>query len=159
MESRVPTRKTISEYLLPLMGKKWVVCVDGSAESEAAFRSAVFDLVQPARHDHLFIVLVLNNETKDKANETLDLCKRIIESKPTLLKEGLSYELVLVEGEDKPGKLIVDSIKRHKAHYVVIGSRGNGFFHKKLMGSVSEYVAQHSPVPVMIVRPNNNAED
>ncbi|KAL6044795.1 USP-like protein isoform 2 [Balamuthia mandrillaris] len=132
MESRVPTRKTISEYLLPLMGKKWVVCVDGSVESEAAFRSAVFDLVQPARHDHLFIVL---------------------------LKEGLSYELVLVEGEDKPGKLIVDSIKRHKAHYVVIGSRGNGFFHKKLMGSVSEYVAQHSPVPVMIVRPNNNAED
>lgn len=40
----------------------------------------------------------------------------------------------------------------HEADLLVVGSRGNGEFEGMLLGSVSQYCAQHARCPVMIIR-------
>lgn len=55
----------------------------------------------------------------------------------------------LVEGQ--PAQAIVDRAGR--ADLVVVGSRGRGGFRSLLFGSVAHRVAEHSPCPVVVVRP------
>lgn len=59
-------------------------------------------------------------------------------------------KIVRVNGE--PGHGIVKIAEDEKAIMIVTGTRGLGNIRRKLLGSVSEYVLHHSPVPVMICR-------
>ncbi|KAK6166943.1 hypothetical protein SNE40_023538 [Patella caerulea] len=52
----------------------------------------------------------------------------------------------------KPGEVIVDIVKQEKADLVVTGTRGLGKFRRTIMGSVSDYIIHHSPVPVLVCR-------
>lgn len=52
--------------------------------------------------------------------------------------------------EEPPAMALVDASRR--ADMVVLGSRGRGAFHGLLLGSVSQYVANHAHCPVVVVR-------
>lgn len=53
---------------------------------------------------------------------------------------------------ESPGPGIVKNVKEIGASFVVMGTRGLGTVRRTIMGSVSDYVLHHSPVPVMICR-------
>ncbi len=54
--------------------------------------------------------------------------------------------------EGPPADAILRVAKIRECDLIVIGSRGWGEFRAMLLGSVSERVAHHSPVPVLIVK-------
>jgi nucleotide-binding universal stress UspA family protein len=46
---------------------------------------------------------------------------------------------------------LIDQIKRSRHDLLVMGSRGRGAVRATLLGSVSHYVLNHSPIPALIV--------
>lgn len=67
---------------------------------------------------------------------------------PCLLQ--IEGKIVRVNGE--PGHGIIKVAEDEKAAMIVTGTRGMGTIRRKLLGSVSEYVIHHSPVPVLVCR-------
>jgi nucleotide-binding universal stress UspA family protein len=59
-------------------------------------------------------------------------------------------ERKLVEGAS--GQMIVHVAGEVGADVIVVGSHGRGWLKRVLIGSISEYVVHHSPVPVLVVR-------
>ena len=66
------------------------------------------------------------------------------------LAHQLSYKL-LAESDTAPGEGIVKAAEREKANMVVMGTRGMGAMKRLLLGSVSEYVLRHTPVPCVVI--------
>jgi nucleotide-binding universal stress UspA family protein len=58
-------------------------------------------------------------------------------------------ELVLNGGD--PGDRIVRAAEEQQPDVVVVGSHGRGFLRRTLLGSVSEHVVRHCPVPVLVI--------
>ncbi|KAL8587057.1 hypothetical protein ACOMHN_023447 [Nucella lapillus] len=54
--------------------------------------------------------------------------------------------------DGKPGEVIVSIAREEQAAFIVTGTRGLGKFRRTLMGSVSDYIVHHSPVPVLVCR-------
>ena len=52
----------------------------------------------------------------------------------------------------KPGKIIVDVIKKERVNTVVMGTRGLGKVTRTLLGSVSDYVLHHAHCTVVICK-------
>jgi nucleotide-binding universal stress UspA family protein len=46
---------------------------------------------------------------------------------------------------------LIDQINRGRHDLIVMGSRGRGAVRATLLGSVSQYVLDHSPIPALIV--------
>jgi nucleotide-binding universal stress UspA family protein len=49
---------------------------------------------------------------------------------------------------------LIDQIKRGRHDLIVMGSRGRGAVRATLLGSVSHYVLNHSPIPALIFHAN-----
>lgn len=54
--------------------------------------------------------------------------------------------------EGSAGPAICNTAEEVGAEVVIVGSHGRGWFQRVVIGSVSEYVARHSNVPVLVVR-------
>lgn len=52
----------------------------------------------------------------------------------------------------EPGMTICDVASEVGADVVVLGSHGHGWLQRVLLGSVSHYVLQHAPCPVLVMR-------
>ena len=63
---------------------------------------------------------------------------------------GVDFESEVAGGE--PEHLIVEIAERYGCDAIVMGARGMGDWEAALLGSVSQEVVQHSPVPVTVVR-------
>lgn len=63
----------------------------------------------------------------------------------------IRYEFVRMPGE-KPGHAVLEVAKQSGAIFIVTGTRGMGKLRRTVMGSVSDYILHHSPVPVLICR-------
>lgn len=68
---------------------------------------------------------------------------------------GVTAETRAEVGE--PGMTICDVAAEVGADVVVLGSHGHGWLQRVLLGSVSHYVLQHAPCPVLVMRQDQPA--
>ena len=88
---------------------------------------------------------------KFKDSLSKDSRKYIEEAKEISEKFNVSFEDKIVYGSD-PGYDIVKFSQKGKYDMIVMGARGLNPIKKILMGSVSNYVVNHSSIPVLIVK-------
>lgn len=71
--------------------------------------------------------------------------------------ENKAINLILEFSVGKVNKVIEEMINLYEPAILIVGTRGRslGGFQGLLPGSVSKYCLQHSPVPVIVVRPNS----
>lgn len=63
--------------------------------------------------------------------------------------EGIEVEFILKEG--KPGSEIVEVSKELKVDLIVIGHQGRTALGSLLLGSVAQYVVNHTPCPILVI--------
>ena len=73
-----------------------------------------------------------------------------------LSQADVEYETEVASGD--PAHTLIDIVERFGCEAIIMGARGRGPLTAALMGSVSQDVLRHSPVPVTIVRPPMAAE-
>ncbi len=59
---------------------------------------------------------------------------------------------VLSVPSKNPGHTLIESAREEKAFAIIMGTRGLSKIKKALLGSTSDYVLQHSEIPVIVVR-------
>jgi nucleotide-binding universal stress UspA family protein len=75
-----------------------------------------------------------------------------------LLREaGVECETEVVAGD--PAHAVVDLIEEHGCEMVILGTRDTGSLLKVLQGSVAQSLLHGSPVPVLLVKPPEDAPD
>lgn len=57
---------------------------------------------------------------------------------------------------EKPGEHVVQVAKKENGTVIVMGTRGLGKIRRTILGSVSNYVLNHAPCPVLVVRPKKD---
>ncbi|HTX01565.1 MAG TPA: universal stress protein [Acidimicrobiales bacterium] len=136
---------------------KWIaVGMDGSEPSRNALRWAAgqaeltgssLRIVMTWEHPAAFGWPVAYPEDFDPEQETANAMRAAVSE---VLGEDPPCPIELVVEEGHPGPTLVEVAKG--CDLLVVGSRGHGAFTGMILGSVSEYCAAHSPVPVVIVR-------
>jgi nucleotide-binding universal stress UspA family protein len=89
---------------------------------------------------------------QDAETETETILRTAIERVP----DRVSVSVVQSSEPVRPA--LLDRIVAGDHDLVVMGSRGRGALRSVLLGSVSHYVLHHSPVPVLIVHAQSEAE-
>ena len=144
--------------------------VDGSANSERAFqwylknlrkendRLAVVTVVESPVVPSSFIIMgptVISEEWQAEVEESIERAKRTAEEfKVKCDKAQLPCTILTETSDSGPGAKICQIAKDRNASSVVMGSRGLNLIRRTLLGSVSSYVVNHSPVPVIVTPPD-----
>jgi nucleotide-binding universal stress UspA family protein len=135
-----------------------LVAVDGSPSSQLALEQAG-DLATAEHVESLTLLAVtppvssfvalagedperLQAEARAEATRRIDA---IAESRPG----GMEPEVVTLDGD--PGRAIIEQAQRGDNDLIVMGSRGHGPIGSLVLGSVSTYVLQHSPIAVLVI--------
>jgi nucleotide-binding universal stress UspA family protein len=136
-----------------------LVAIDGSPDADQALTHAL-DLAESERaHLTLFSAVVMPPAAayigagggvaaalaRDAATETEKVLREAVERVP----DCVSVSTVLSGEPVRPA--LIHQITAGHHDLVVMGSRGRGALRSVLLGSVSHYVLNHSPVPVLIV--------
>ena len=74
-----------------------------------------------------------------------------------LINAGVVYEREIASGD--PAHTIVDIVERYSCDLVIMGARGVGALRNALLGSVSNEVLRAAPVPVMVVKMDQETSD
>jgi nucleotide-binding universal stress UspA family protein len=141
---------------------KILLPVDGSELSLEAVRFAIRMVLAGLRADAvlanvqepatLYELLVAHdpeviNRVADEAGQhTLESAKELLNA------AGVAYECEVAKGD--PAHTIVDIAERFACDLIVMGARGNSALRSAMLGSVSNEVLHASPVPVVIVKPD-----
>ena len=72
-----------------------------------------------------------------------------------LRNAGMACDTVVVTGD--PAHAVVDLIEEHGCDMVIMGTRGTGALLGMLQGSVTQSLLHDSPVPVLLVKPLEEA--
>jgi nucleotide-binding universal stress UspA family protein len=136
-----------------------LVAVDGSPDADQALTQAI-DLAQ-SEHARLSLVTVVEPlpwgayvapgaPVGELVNDALAEAQTVIEHTRTRVPADLHLTTLVLS--DQPIRAaLVRQITGGLHDLVVIGSRGRGDVRSLLLGSISHYVLNHSPVPVLIV--------
>jgi nucleotide-binding universal stress UspA family protein len=132
------------------------VALDGSEHSLKALDTAIYLARQTQGTITGVFVIPLFSVNVVKPSSKLgkifaDSGKKILaEAKLRCAKNGVVfYEKILCGNE---GFKLVSLAKDRKADLIIMGSRGRSNVKEFFLGSVSHYVAQKSPTPVLIVK-------
>lgn len=135
-----------------------LVAVDGSADADQALAQAI-DLAE-SEHTRLTLMTAVANVPgsaylvpgapvdkllTDARTEAAAILRRACDRVP----DDLPVTTVLTEQPIRSA--LIRQINKGGHDIVVMGSRGRGAIRSALLGSVSHYVLDHSPVPVLIV--------
>ena len=74
-----------------------------------------------------------------------------------LINADVVYEREIASGD--PAHTIVDIVERYSCDLVIMGARGVGALRNALLGSVSNEVLRAAPVPVMVVKMDQETSD
>ena len=141
------------------MFRSVLVAVDGSADAEEALTQAI-DLAD-SEHARLTLIAgvtrlpsaayvglsgpafaVMQADARSSAEAVL---RRARERVP----DDLPVTTILTDEPIRPA--LIEQIKRGGHDLIAMGSRGRGAIRAALLGSVSHYILNHSPIPVLIV--------
>lgn len=155
------------------MFKRILVAIDGSAASNAGFKSAV----QLAKDQHASLVglhviddaaMAINVAGGYLSPSYVDtLYDSLRENGRSILARaqaaagaaGVEIKPVLAEGRGKTvAHTILQEVRKSKADLVVIGTHGRRGISRIVMGSDAEAVVREAGVPVLLVRSPEHAE-
>ena len=141
---------------------KILLPVDGSELSLEAVRFAIrmvqgglradavlANVQEPANLYELLVAHdpeVINKVSDEAGRHTLQSAMALLDA------AGVQYECEVAKGD--PAHTIIDIADRFACDMVVMGARGNSALRSAMMGSVSNEVLHASPVPVVIVKPD-----
>lgn len=96
------------------------------------------------------VIPYIDFDLKKTASRIIEHAKTFCENKSV---DNVHFEIV----EGDPRSVLCDSVERHKADMLIVGSHGYGTFKRAVLGSVSDYCAHHAHCSVMIVKkPKSN---
>jgi nucleotide-binding universal stress UspA family protein len=143
-----------------------LVAIDGSPDAEEALAQAI-DLAE-SQHARLTLFSsvtapaavaytgvsgeVAANLARDAEADTEAILRTAVERVP----DGVSVSTVLSNGHVMPA--LLEQITTGHHDLLIMGSRGRGAVRSVLLGSVSHYVLNRSPVPVLIVHAEASRE-
>ena len=149
------------------MFRSVLVAVDGSADAEEALTQAI-DLAE-SEHGRLTVIAGVPRpptiayfgvsgeafgEMKEDARSSAEaMLRRARERVP----DELPVTTILTEEPIRAA--LIEQIKRGGHDLIAMGSRGRGAIRAALLGSVSHFVLNHSPVPVLIVHATERANN
>ncbi|KAI8903496.1 hypothetical protein EDD86DRAFT_230807 [Gorgonomyces haynaldii] len=136
--------------------RRIVVCLDGSKRSNLALQWASEHLNK--EHDQLILLTVrtfpYNHNTIDysKVDEEYKQESRLILSDAIqrLEQQGIHCRAIGLRGD--PRSELEIQINTLKPDLVVVGNTGKSALAKVLLGSVSRYLLEHIPFPIVVVR-------
>lgn len=145
--------------------KALLVAVDGSSSSELALEQAA-DLASAEHVKSLtllavtppvsaFVAMAGQNPERLRADARAEDFQRL-DAAAKGRPGGLEPEVVHLDGD--PGRAIIEQAERGGNDLIVMGSRGHGPIGSLVLGSVSTYVLQHSPVAVLVIHQPAQAE-
>lgn len=88
---------------------------------------------------------------------TVQEYRRLLDEAATSVAAELHAHQVLAHGP--PAHAIVEQVRAASHDLVVMGSRGRGGVRALMLGSVSQQVLHSSPVPVLVVSADADADD
>jgi nucleotide-binding universal stress UspA family protein len=125
-----------------------VVPLDGSALARHALPFATF--VARATQARLVLLHAYRPRSEDpEADPELDLIQEHADIAGGLRERGVHASTWL--SYDEPGPAIVTTAVDLQADLIIMSTHGRGGVGRLVYGSVAEYVAQHSAVPVILV--------
>lgn len=149
----------------PSIMKKIIVPTDFSIQAENALRVAA-DIARE-NNGELFLLhqldlpLHLANNASSNLPEAVFFMKLAKEKFDNLLKTDF-LEGVTIHGDVETGAAfsgIMDTVKRHNADLIVMGSHGAEGMRNLFIGSNAEKVVRNSEVPVLVVKDRKNRLD
>lgn len=139
--------------------RRIVVGVDGSAGSDVALEWAIEEAMRAGSelvlvHGWVYPYLGARTGVAEPRDEMrLDAMRTLEASALKVHDVAPTVQCHSIITEESPAKALIDAAA--DADLVVVGSRGHGGFTALLLGSVSRTVLQHSPRPVVVVRPEH----
>lgn len=88
---------------------------------------------------------------QEQAREVFQATEHVFRGSKATLRSVIREGLV--------GQEIVDEATESKADLVVVGAKGHSAIDRILLGSVSDYVATHTPCSALVVRPTGLTQD
>lgn len=149
------------------MFRNILVAVDGSTHADEALAQAI-DL---AESEHTRLTLIAGApRVPPTANlvvsgapfavmqaDARSSAQRVLRRARDRVPDDLPVTTILT---DEPIRTaLIEQIKRGGHDLIVMGSRGRGAMRAALLGSVSHYVLNHSPIPVLVVHAGKRAND
>ncbi|KAI9470997.1 MAG: hypothetical protein EXX96DRAFT_586471 [Benjaminiella poitrasii] len=100
------------------------------------------------------ITNLLETEQKQSRENANQVMEKIMKTTGTEKKISVIIEFVIGKVQDT----IQHMIAMYQPSLLIVGTRGLSEFKGMLLGSISKYCLQHSPVPVAVVRPEDKAK-
>ena len=149
------------------MGRKILIAVDGSDNSQRAFEMYIEHFHKP--NDLVILAHVVIGphlqafnwqnplhmpveEWQHKIQEHATEVEKMMERYEILCEEHQLQKKPIVE-HGSPGEKLCELAEQEKADFIIIGSRGQNSLRRTFTGSVSDYVVHHVHIPVTVVPP------
>jgi nucleotide-binding universal stress UspA family protein len=149
-----------------MLYKKILAPLDGSKVSECSLPH-IKEIATGSGISEVILMMVVepvfNQETEDTAKVGRNLMAEVEQANwekdqkyldglaARLKKDGIPATAVLAKG--KPAETIMDYAQKNKADLIIMSTHGRSGVSRWLLGSVTEKVVRHSPVPVLTVSP------
>ena len=130
--------------------EKCCTMVDGTADTDIRIVAASEPAVVPVEPFAVSAeyIRALDAEKRAQAEEVVSRAEQEVRSR--LPEIGGKLSTTVTSGA--PAQVIVNEAEKWGADLIVVGSHGYGFWHRALLGSVSNAVVHHAPCSVLVVR-------